>query len=107
MTEQPVTTEGSSLQRGLSSVWERIAPLGVGAVASSAVIVAASAVLRRALGPRARVLSWAGTIVMLPLGLWALSRKEEGRASDAGPAAAELPATPAEPPGDTNELENP
>ncbi|MGD8868133.1 MAG: hypothetical protein PVI01_10895 [Gemmatimonadales bacterium] len=107
MTEQPVTTDGSSLQRGMSSVWERIAPLGVGAVASSAVVIAASAVLRRTLGPRARVLGWVGTLVMLPLGFWALSRKEEGPTSDDGPTEAELPPPPDEPQSDTNELENP
>lgn len=107
MSEEPVRREGSSLQRGLSSVWKRIAPLGVGAVASSAVVIAASAVVRRTLGPRARVLGWAGTLVMLPLGFWALSRREEGLTSDAGPAEAELPATPAEPQSETNELENP
>lgn len=106
MTEQPVTTEGGSLQRGLSSVWQRIAPLGVGAVASSAVVIASSAVLRRTLGPRARVLGWASTLVVLPLGLWALSRKDEGRTSDAGPVQAELP-PPDEPQVDTNELQNP
>ena len=107
MSEEPVRREGSSLQRGLSSVWERIAPLGVGAVASSAVVIAASAVVRRTLGRRARVLGWAGTLVMLPLGFWALSRRDEGRASDAGRAEAELPPPEDEAQSDANELENP
>ena len=82
MTDKPATTGESSLQRGLSSAWERIAPLSVGAVASSVAIIAASSVLRRVLGPKARLLSWAGTVVVLPLGVWLLTRREDTASSD-------------------------
>jgi hypothetical protein len=103
MADKPVTTDESRLQRGLTSIWERIAPLSVGSVVGSTAIIAASAVLRRALGPRARILGWAGTIVVLPLGIWALSRIDEREKLEARAAEAELP--PAA--GDTKELENP
>lgn len=103
MSDEPVTTEASSLRRGLSSVWQRIAPLGIGSVASSAAIIAASAVLRRALGPKARLLGWAGTLVVLPLGIWALSRKEGRQELDDAATGTELPP----PQSDTKELENP
>jgi len=83
-------------------VWKRIAPLGVGAVASSVAIIAASAVLRRALGPKARLLSWAGTVVVVPLGVWLLTRKEEGADSDA--VADELEASSH---AETKQLDNP
>ncbi len=82
MSDELTTTGGSPLQRGLASVWERVAPLSVGAVASSVAIIAASAVLRRALGPKARLLSWAGTVVVLPLGVWLLTRKEDTASSE-------------------------
>lgn len=101
MADELTTTGESSLQRGLSSVWERVAPLSVGAVASSAAIIAATALLRRALGPKARLLSWAGTIVVLPLGTWLLTRRDERMGPDANADAEELPTH-----GDTKELEN-
>ncbi len=82
MSDELTKTDGSSLQAGLASVWARIAPLSVGAVASSVAIIAASAVLRRALGPKARLLSWAGTVMVLPLGVWLLTRKEDTASSD-------------------------
>ena len=102
MSDELATTGERSLQRGLASVWERIAPLSVGAIASGAVIIAASAVLRRLLGPRARVLGWAGTTIVLPLGLWLLTRRDEERRSDTDADVAELPRH-----GETRELENP
>jgi hypothetical protein len=101
VSDELTTTDERSLQRGLSSVWERIAPLSVGAVASSVAIIAASAVLRRALGPKARLLSWAGTIVVLPLGAWLLTRRDERTGSDATADTAELP-----PHTETRKLEN-
>jgi hypothetical protein len=61
----------------------------VGAAASSAVIVGASAVLRRALGPKARVLGWASTLALLPLGLWLLVRSEHEPEAEAQPAELE------------------
>jgi hypothetical protein len=101
VADELTTTGESSLQRGLSSVWKRVAPLSVGAVASSAAIIAASAVLRRALGPKARLLGWAGTIVVLPLGTWLLTRRDERMGPDASGDAAKLPTH-----GETGELEN-
>ena len=87
MTDEPAATGESSLQRGLESVWERMAPLSIGAVASSAAIIAVSGVMRRALGPRARVLGWVGTIVVIPLGAWLLTRRGERMMTDVGDAA--------------------
>ena len=101
MTDELATADRSPLQRGLWSVWERVAPLSVGAVAGGAAIIAASAVLRRALGPKARLLSWAGTIVVLPLGTWLLTRKDELTRSEAGADTAELPTN-----GEAKQLEN-
>lgn len=70
------------LDRGLGSVWERLAPLSAGAVASGAVIVAAGAVLRRALDPeRGRGLRWLGLATLVPLGLWLLA----GEADEGAP----------------------
>ncbi len=102
MSDKPATTGEGSLQRGLASVWERMAPLSIGAVASSAAIIAASAVMRRALGPRARVLGWVGTIVVIPLGAWLLTRRGERGMTDAGADAADLPRQTEE-----RQLENP
>ena len=102
MSDELTTTGGSSLQRGLASVWQRIAPLSVGAVASGVAIIVASAVLRRALGPKARLLSWTGTVVVVPLGVWLLTRKEEGADSDT--VADELEASSH---AETKQLDNP
>jgi hypothetical protein len=76
VSEKPAPAPQGPLERSVSPIWKRLAPLSVGAAASSAVIVGASAVLRRALGPRARVLGWASTVALLPLGLWLLARTE-------------------------------
>lgn len=102
MSDELATTGESSPQRGLASVWGRIAPLSVGAIASSAVIIGASAVMRRSLGPRARVLGWVGTAIVLPMGLWLLTRRDEERRSDSGVDVAELPGHV-----ETRELDNP
>jgi hypothetical protein len=90
VSEELATRDESSLRQGLASVWGRIAPLSVGAVVSSAAIIATSTVLRRVLGPRARVLGWVGTIVVVPLGAWLLTRRDERTETDPGAVAAEL-----------------
>lgn len=90
MTEGLVPDSEGPLERSGSSVWKRLAPLSVGAAASSAVIVGASAVLRRALGPRARFLGWASTATLLPLGLWLLARTERERAPEGEAPPGEL-----------------
>ena len=102
MTDELATTGEGPLQRGLSSAWERVAPLSVGAVVSSAVIIAASAVLRRALGPKARLLGWAGTIAVLPLGAWLLTRRDERTVREPSADTEELPKQ-----SETEEPENP
>lgn len=79
--------EGGALEEGLGGAWDRLAPLSLGAVASSALIVAASAAFRRLLGPRGRVLGWLGVAALLPLAVWALWGDEES--NDAGRAARE------------------
>ncbi len=61
------------LERGLGSAWEQLAPLSVGAVASAAVILGVTGLLRRVLGPSRRVLGWAGAVALLPIGYWLLS----------------------------------
>lgn len=78
------------LDRGLESVWSRLGPLSVGAVASSAVIVASGVLARRLFDLRGvRGLKWLGVATLVPLGLWLLA----GRRS---PAPAEESAAPEE-----------
>ncbi len=71
------------MQRSLGSVWRRLAPLSVGAVASSAVIVGGGALMRGLLGRlglgRFR---WVAAAAILPVGLWWLA----GRSADEPPA---------------------
>lgn len=64
--------DGLAPEEGLSSAWDRLAPLSLGAVASSALIVMASAGLRRLLGPGRRALGWLGVAALLPLAVWVL-----------------------------------
>ncbi len=100
MSEKPAPAAQGPLERSVSSVWKRLAPLSVGAAASSAVIVGASVLLRRALGPKARVLGWASTVALLPLGLWLLARSEQERAEEQAAQPKELAR-----PEDTKQLE--
>jgi hypothetical protein len=55
-------------------------------VASGVVLVAGRAVLRRLLGSRQGILSWAAMAVALPIGLWLLAGSRE---EDLEPVAAE------------------
>ncbi len=64
--------DGVTPEEGLGSAWDRLAPLSLGAVASSALIVMASAGLRRLLGPGRRALGWLGVAALLPLAVWVL-----------------------------------
>ncbi len=64
--------DGVPPEEGLGSAWDRLAPLSLGAVASSALIVMASAGLRRLLGPGRRALGWLGVAALLPLAVWVL-----------------------------------
>ncbi len=85
MSPRPPATsdEGGVLEEGLGSAWDRLAPLSLGAVASSAVIVAASAALRHLLGPRRRrALGWLGVAALLPLAVWVLWEEEESGDTD-------------------------
>jgi len=63
------------LERGIESVWERLAPLSVGAVVSGVAVVGASALLRRALGSRKNILGWAGAAALLPIAFWLVSER--------------------------------
>ncbi len=69
--------EGGAAETTLGNAWDRFAPLSLGAVASSALIVAASAALRGLLGPRRRALGWLGVAALLPLAVWVLWEDEE------------------------------
>ena len=68
------------LDIGVAQVWERIAPLSTGAVASSVVIVAGGAVLRRAFRMmNGRSLAWIGLAATVPVSLWILTRPKQQR----------------------------
>ncbi|KPK65476.1 MAG: hypothetical protein AMS21_04580 [Gemmatimonas sp. SG8_38_2] len=78
------------LERGIESVFERLAPLSVGAVVSGVAVIGASALLRRVLGSRKNLLGWAGAVALLPIAFWLASERaahgdREG-ASDEGDA---------------------
>lgn len=64
------------IERSLDSVWRRLAPLSVGAVASSAAIVAGGALVRGVLGRlglgRFR---WVAAAAVLPIALWLLAER--------------------------------
>ncbi len=77
-----------AMDRDVEAAWKRFAPLSVGSVASSAVIVAALALVRRLLGPRSRLLGWASAGVLLPLALWLLWQAEEPEDGEAEHGAA-------------------
>ena len=70
------------LGRGLSSAWEQLGPLSVGAVASSLLLVSGGSLVRRLLGAGVgRRLGWSTTVALLSLGLWLV----------AGPGGADEP----------------
>jgi hypothetical protein len=70
------------LGRGLSSAWQQLGPLSVGAVASSLLLVTGGRLLGRVLGVGAgRRLGWSTTVALLSVGLWLV----------AGPGGADEP----------------
>lgn len=82
MSTRPPAPQDDSVapEESLGSAWERLAPLSLGAVASSALIVVASAGLRRLLGPRRQALGWLGVAALLPLAVWVLW--DDGESAD-------------------------
>lgn len=90
-----------ALEIGVAQVWDRIAPLSAGAVASSVVIVAGGAILRRGFKigfkmVNGRSLRWIGLAAVVPLSLWLLTRPKE-RASPFADEAADAPLGSSEP----------
>lgn len=78
-----------AIGRGLVSVWERLAPLSVGAVASGVAILAGGSLLRRALGStRGRGLRWVGVAALVPLGLWLWAGADEDEPAESRPEEA-------------------
>ncbi len=84
MSPRPPALEddGVAPESALGSALDRLAPLSLGAVASSAVIVAASALLRGLLGPRRRALGWLGVAALVPLAVWVLWEEERSAEAD-------------------------
>lgn len=67
------------LQWGLGPIWGRLARLGTGSVATSALVVGGAIVVHRLVGSRGRrLLAFAGGAALVPLGLlWLYSNSGE------------------------------
>ena len=73
MTEKPDTLERlttSAIEQGLGPGWGRLAPLSVGAVATSVLVTGSAALIQRLAGAGGRrFLAFLGGAVLVPLGL--------------------------------------